>query len=418
MSICVELHLEGKHVLIVGGGKVAYRKAQQYVQEKAKVTIVSPHIEEPLQELPIHILLREYQSEDLNDMFLVYAATNHKLVNQQVLLDAQKRNILCGCAEKHATSSMSSMVCIEDFDILCAISTHGKYPYYHHDIKKAIEPYLQECTKKIPLLEILRNHILTHHLEKHLLSQLASHSIAELEFLVSAIQKKKVILFAFHGVAKEKIISNLYQDCDSYTQASDVAYGIVFMSEKTRKKLHDRVSGLQSMISLLQDFAIPQIRVISMLLTDGHYHQQAKQICESWQVGISEALFQTQERLDAMIDEYVHYYQKQNQLLFVLHEHDSIKIEQLCRSIQRYSDIYSCSFQEEVSIDKSKSVLIIPFVMFMGHHALHDIVEGSRGMYAKLLHQNYDVTVLHSSIYDQPFTKKLWIENIKNDCLF
>ena len=41
MSVAVALHLRGQKVLIVGGGKVALRKAEQFIQEQAEVTVLA-----------------------------------------------------------------------------------------------------------------------------------------------------------------------------------------------------------------------------------------------------------------------------------------------------------------------------------------------------------------------------------------
>ena len=42
MSIAIALHLQGKRVLIIGGGAVALRKARQFADEQALVTVLAP----------------------------------------------------------------------------------------------------------------------------------------------------------------------------------------------------------------------------------------------------------------------------------------------------------------------------------------------------------------------------------------
>lgn len=41
MSVCVNLHLRNKKVVLVGGGNVAYRKCKQFLESGANVYVVA-----------------------------------------------------------------------------------------------------------------------------------------------------------------------------------------------------------------------------------------------------------------------------------------------------------------------------------------------------------------------------------------
>lgn len=87
------INLEGKKCVVVGGGKVAERKIKTLLKYGAKVTVVSPEITKKIAELvekkKIQYLKKKYSSEDIEDAFLVIAATSDSSINQQILNDAK-----------------------------------------------------------------------------------------------------------------------------------------------------------------------------------------------------------------------------------------------------------------------------------------------------------------------------------------
>ena len=78
-------NLNKKVVVIVGGGKIAYRKASGLKNTGAFVTVVSPEICEEMKELP-HITWKQktFTNDDIKDAHLIYAATNHHAVNMMI----------------------------------------------------------------------------------------------------------------------------------------------------------------------------------------------------------------------------------------------------------------------------------------------------------------------------------------------
>lgn len=95
----VSLMVGGRHCLVVGGGRIAARKTQHLLDASAKVTIVAPDLSDEMQELVdarrVHWIARPVEDGDLDAAFLVFAATDDKLVNKRVLTHCQERRILC-----------------------------------------------------------------------------------------------------------------------------------------------------------------------------------------------------------------------------------------------------------------------------------------------------------------------------------
>ena len=99
----VMLNCRGRLCLIVGGGKVAERKAVTLLNARAVVHIVSPLLRsEKLQRLESEKTLRwtkrKYQSDDLIGAFMVHAATDDSKLNLQIAEDANRLGVLVNVA--------------------------------------------------------------------------------------------------------------------------------------------------------------------------------------------------------------------------------------------------------------------------------------------------------------------------------
>ena len=87
--------LKGRAVLLVGAGEVATRKAESLLQAGADIRVVArelgPAFLDWQNEGRIQWLAREFQPEQLQDVFLVVSATGDAEVDSQVFKAAQAR---------------------------------------------------------------------------------------------------------------------------------------------------------------------------------------------------------------------------------------------------------------------------------------------------------------------------------------
>lgn len=89
-SSMIPLHIdvENRHVLIVGGGKIAYRRLQLFLKEGAIVTVISPEIIKEIKvlsdEKQISWKQKKVELSDLQHAFIIITATNDPNVNEWV----------------------------------------------------------------------------------------------------------------------------------------------------------------------------------------------------------------------------------------------------------------------------------------------------------------------------------------------
>lgn len=113
MTYLLGLRLQGRDVLVVGGGQVAQRRVPVLLEAGARVTVVSPHVTTALQGLAesgrIHWEQRPYRRGDVTGLgrfWLVHAATDDPKVNAAVVAEAEEARIWSVRADdRHASSA-------------------------------------------------------------------------------------------------------------------------------------------------------------------------------------------------------------------------------------------------------------------------------------------------------------------------
>ncbi len=143
------LELRGRLVLVVGGGEIALRKARLLARAGARLRVVAPIISPDLSTLsktagPIEFRHRAYQATDLDDVWLVVAATGDTPLNQQISAAATARRIFCNAVDDpgHCTSLFPAI--IDRAPVQVAISTGGAAPVLARRIRERIESWLPQ----------------------------------------------------------------------------------------------------------------------------------------------------------------------------------------------------------------------------------------------------------------------------------
>lgn len=139
----VMLQLEGKRCIVVGGGNVAERKVSGLLAAGACVTVISPELTMVLSNLvmsgDITHCCRPYQTGDLSGSSLVFAATDLGEVNQQILIEAGRLDILCSAADSPDASSFVTPATVRRGELLLSVSASGASPLLAARICRELE---------------------------------------------------------------------------------------------------------------------------------------------------------------------------------------------------------------------------------------------------------------------------------------
>ena len=134
--------LEGKTCLLVGGGEIALRKARLLSKSGAVLRVVAPDIAPELTQLAGETgkcLHADYRIDHLDGVFLVIAATDDQVLNEQVSRDCNARNIPVNVVDNPALCSFILPAIIDRSPIVVAVSSGGKSPVLARIIRSRLE---------------------------------------------------------------------------------------------------------------------------------------------------------------------------------------------------------------------------------------------------------------------------------------
>jgi len=143
MSYPVNLNVEGKPILVVGGGAVASRKVLGLLEAGAEVTMVAPAFEAALEELEagghINLRRRPFKGDDLDGVFLAFAATNNESVNESVSKEAALRGILVNVADQPQLCTFTLPAVLRRGGLTIAVATNGDCPAFAGTLREELE---------------------------------------------------------------------------------------------------------------------------------------------------------------------------------------------------------------------------------------------------------------------------------------
>ena len=132
------LDMAGRRAVVVGGGRVALRRARGLLDADASVVVIAPEVLPELAALPVAVLRREYRYGDLAAAWLAHAATSDPAVNARVAAEAERQRIWCVRADDAAQSAAWTPAVARQDDITVAISAGGD-PRRAQRLRAAIE---------------------------------------------------------------------------------------------------------------------------------------------------------------------------------------------------------------------------------------------------------------------------------------
>jgi len=162
----VFVELEGKRVVVVGGGNVAFRKVTALLGCGAVIHLagraLTPELMKMVEQNEIYFLGNEFEDEFLNGAFMAIAATDDKDVNHHVSTCAREKGVLVNAVDQPPDCDFIVPAIIRRGDLLIAISTSGKSPAMARRIRKGLETQFgQEYEAFLAMMGRLRKEVLS-----------------------------------------------------------------------------------------------------------------------------------------------------------------------------------------------------------------------------------------------------------------
>ena len=137
------LDLRDRLVVLVGGGRVAARKAASLLDCGARLRLVAPEIcaeiKALLPEGGIEHRAREFEPGDLQGAVLAVSATDHESVNRQVAEEAEKRGMFVNVVDVPWLCSFIVPAVVRRDALVLAVSTSGASPAAARKVRQGLE---------------------------------------------------------------------------------------------------------------------------------------------------------------------------------------------------------------------------------------------------------------------------------------
>lgn len=147
-TLGLNIVVENKKCLVVGGGYVAFRKVKQLLDAAAAVTVISPIVCDELSQAfvpnDIYWKKRKYKLGDVDQFILVIAATDDETVNKKVFQDASQKNILCNIVDDPPKCSFYFPSVIRKSDLQLTISSGGNAPFAVKRFRQLFESFISD----------------------------------------------------------------------------------------------------------------------------------------------------------------------------------------------------------------------------------------------------------------------------------
>ena len=146
------LDLTGRKALVVGGGRIAYRKAKALADEGAHVTVISPNFVDDFSTMPNSTLVqRTFEPGDTHGYQLVITATGNHAVDQLIYDEGNALGTWVNSADDPDRCSFYLAATHRDGNVIVAVSTEGKSPALASHLRNTIAEQLPNNLASIAL---------------------------------------------------------------------------------------------------------------------------------------------------------------------------------------------------------------------------------------------------------------------------
>lgn len=147
------IDLSDKHVVVIGGGKIATRRVKTLLQFTRNVTVIAPKMTAELMELgkagKIHAQLRPVKRTDFSSAYMVLAATNDWKINDEVYEICKREGIYVNlCNDKEKCDFYFPGIVKQD-ELVVGITASGADHSKARRIREEIQKVLEKLTGEL-----------------------------------------------------------------------------------------------------------------------------------------------------------------------------------------------------------------------------------------------------------------------------
>jgi precorrin-2 dehydrogenase/sirohydrochlorin ferrochelatase len=155
----IDLRVDGRNILVIGGGVVGERKARRFIANSANVTVASKTYTAGLKKLSgqgrVRLVSFDAKTDEdisrlLHGTDIVIAATDDQTLNERIASQARKAGVWVGTVDNPLRSDLRFPAIADKGGIQIAVYTGGKSPA----MAKILRQRIERIIKKEDILQV------------------------------------------------------------------------------------------------------------------------------------------------------------------------------------------------------------------------------------------------------------------------
>jgi precorrin-2 dehydrogenase/sirohydrochlorin ferrochelatase len=122
----VSIRIDGRAIVLIGGGQVALHKALVLSRYTAGVRVVAPEFHPGFEALPFERVRKEYEPSELEGAFVVYICTGSRELNAAVKAECERRHLLASVCDNPAACDFISPAIHREGALTLAVSSDAQ----------------------------------------------------------------------------------------------------------------------------------------------------------------------------------------------------------------------------------------------------------------------------------------------------
>lgn len=454
------LNLENKKCVVFGAGKTAFRRINNLIEEKADVTVVAPEkIPENLKKLPVKYIQEKYRSKFIENAFLVFASTDDTDINRKIIHDAREKNILVSSVNIEDSDFSVPAQC-KNKTVCVAVSTDKKSPALAKRIKLQIKKIIDRYDDIGDILaeyrELSKNKIKNPNLRKYFLLKLVSDEMISVfvnsgkEEYIKMAEKvfdnldTAIVVVSFgttYKSSREKNIEAVENEIQSAYKDIRVcrAFTSRMVIDRIFKEENEKILTVSETLEQLKKDGIKKVYCQPTHIINGEEYDKIvletkkyKKDFDVLKVG-NALLTQTSDYrtlLDAIDGDII---KKSDDIAYILMGHGTSHFSNavypafdhwlrvldydnvFMATVEEYPTLETAINQLDKNKNKWKKVVLVPFMLCAGEHALNDMAGEDENSWKNILIKNgYNVETNIKGLGENKKVREMYVQHLKN----
>lgn len=149
MLLPFSFDLDGRKILLIGGGKAALEKYNQLRRTSCRLTIVAKELSADFADAlrnpttaQVQLQVRPFTPDDIADQFIVFSAVSDEAVAEQIFRLCREKKILINSADDKKRCDFYTNALIDRGPVTLSVSTNGQFAGLSAILRRHLEELL------------------------------------------------------------------------------------------------------------------------------------------------------------------------------------------------------------------------------------------------------------------------------------